>query len=1100
MSEYFRGLTGRVAAPASGDEIRPVVSLFADVVGSTRLGERLSAAEVKTLIGECVTRMCEAVEAFGGEVRSYMGDGIAGFFGIDHAHPDDAERAVRAALEIQRVVAEYALDVRETWGIADFGVRVGLNSGRVAVGRVGASDPLRVALGDSVNVAARLQSAAQPGSIVLGGPVAAVVGDRFVLRPLGSVVIRGRDGLVEAFEVESELAQRVLYERTRMIGRSRELEDLTDAISQLCAGRGQVIAISGDAGIGKSRLLREARSRSPSEVVWLEGTCDSLDRRLPHAPFAQAVRAWLGIDAHTSNIEARLRLRSMALDLLAERFDDCAPYLARLIGIELRTRLDRRLEGLPADVLTSGLARALSVWLTQLAQRSPVVLAIDNFDDASRSTIELTKDLLAATEVAPVMIMLSRRAGASSDAEALDAHALTTLGSRVHTLRLAPLTEDESRLLIRELGGAETLIGGLVDLVAERAEGNPLYIEELFAAVGGAPQLVEKDSRIPTALQSVLLARLDALPPLARATAQVAAVQGRVFYHDVVCALEGAASAEGIGLLLRADLIREHSRSPRAYAFRHGLIRDAALSTLTEARHRELSRCVAEALRGWTGFEMERDVPALVSYFLICHQVDAALEHVEHLASRLVLVCRWRDAADLLEQYIREAERLRDGRSTCGRVRLRLASIWSALGRFDEAIAEFDRALPLVRIGEREDAQLTMARCLVDGGRVDEAERLLDALGLEGLTSVGEARVAILQGELALGRSDYAAAAEHVTALGDIKALPPAVAFEGASLAAGVLAFTRDVEAAEAWALYAQDVANRLGQLTSQLAARRRLALIYHLKGWLDEATRLTEDVHAQHLALGWVTGSLYSGLNLVHILLVQGRLRDAASLGADLLSRQVGGIWERLIRANLAAVSVEQGRWAEARAHARCALEREQELPLWARWNARFVLATVALRADADPGMVSTLLVELASIEEEFPDGDRCNSIANRSELALRIGDAGQALALANEARRLSVTCEPAVRLGVDRQIAVVGGTKDSSSAIGLLIDALARARQLGCPLEEGRILVALGELDAAMRETHFASAARIFASVGSELGLVELEFARAGALMLTF
>lgn len=1099
MSESRSGPTVGASAPLVGDEIRPVVSLFADVVGSTRLGERLSPAEVKTLIGECVTRMCEAVEAFGGEVRSYMGDGIAGFFGIDQAHPDDAERAVRAALEIQRVVAEYALDVRETWGIADFGVRVGLNSGRVAVGSVGASDPLRVALGDSVNVAARLQSAAQPGSIVLGASVAAAVSDRFVVRPLGSIAIRGRDGLVEAFEVESEVVNRVRYERTRMIGRSRELEDLTDAISELCSGRGQVVAISGDAGIGKSRLLREARNRAPSEVVWLEGICDSLDKRLPHAPLAQAVRAWLGVDAHTSNIETRLRLRAAATDLLAERFAECAPYLARLIGIELRTRLDRRLEGLPADVLASGLSRALNVWLTQLAQRSPVVLAIDNFDDASQSTIELIKDLLTATEVAPLMIVVSRRTGGITYAEAFDAHALTTLGSRVHTLRLAPLTQAESKDFIVELGGAAVLPAGLVDVVAERAEGNPLYIEELFAAVGGSPELVEADSRIPSALQGVLLARLDALTPLARATAQLAAVQGRVFYHDIVSALEGAASAEGIASLLRADLIREHNRSPRAYAFRHGLIRDAALSTLTDARHRELSRCVAEALIEWPGFEVERDAPALVSHYLNCHQIESALVHVEHLASRLVLVCRWRDAAELLEQYIQEAERLANGSSACSRARLRLASIWSALGRFNHAIAELDRALPLLRSEEREDALLTMARCLVDGGRIDEAERFVQSLRLEGLTSVGLARAAILQGELALGRSDYAGAAEHVTSLGDIKALPSEVAFEGASLAAGVLTFTGEVSGAETWALYAQDVANRLGQLTSQLAARRHLALIYYRKGWLDEASRLTEDVHAQHLALGWVTGSLYSGLNLVHIRLIQGRLQDAASLAEDLLGREVGGTWEGLIRANLAAVSVEQGRFADARAHAICVLEREQELPPWARCNARYVLATIALRVEADPLMVSSLLGELALIEEEFADGERCISIANRSELALWIGDGEEALALAGEARRLRSACEPLARMGVDRQIAEVTGKDDPVGAMELLKDALERARQLGFPLEEGRILVALGELDAASRDAYFTSAERIFTAVGSELGLVELDSARAGAASLT-
>src|SRR5204862_2152040 len=176
----------------TGDEMRPVTSLFADVVGSTSLGERLDPDEVKALIGECVTRMSRAVEEFGGSIQAYMGDGICAYFGVPSAHEDDQERAARAALRILQLVGEYGRDIEAGWGIAGFNVRVGINSGPAAVGPVGAADPQEVALGDTTNVAARLQSAALPGTVAVGDAAARRLAARFVLEPLGELTVKGR--------------------------------------------------------------------------------------------------------------------------------------------------------------------------------------------------------------------------------------------------------------------------------------------------------------------------------------------------------------------------------------------------------------------------------------------------------------------------------------------------------------------------------------------------------------------------------------------------------------------------------------------------------------------------------------------------------------------------------------------------------------------------------------------------------------------------------------------------------------------------------------------------------------------------------------------
>ena len=183
------------------DEVRPVTALFADIVGSTALGERLLPEEVKALVGECVTRVSGAVEEFGGTVQAYQGDGICALFGVPAAHADDPERAARAALRILEIVGSYSEDIRAAWGIDRFNVRVGINSGPAGVGTVGVASPQAVALGDMTNVAARLESAAEPGTVLIGDGTARLLERRFVLEERGLLAVKGRARPVRAWRL-----------------------------------------------------------------------------------------------------------------------------------------------------------------------------------------------------------------------------------------------------------------------------------------------------------------------------------------------------------------------------------------------------------------------------------------------------------------------------------------------------------------------------------------------------------------------------------------------------------------------------------------------------------------------------------------------------------------------------------------------------------------------------------------------------------------------------------------------------------------------------------------------------------------------------------
>jgi class 3 adenylate cyclase len=252
-----------------------VTALFADIVGSTGLGERMSPDEVKALVGECVTRMSRVIEEFGGTVQAYMGDGVCAYFGVPTAHEDDADRAAEAGLALLEMVGAYGGDVRQAWDIEEFNVRIGINGGLAAVGVVGAAQPQAVALGDTTNVAARLQAAAAPGTIVTGETTAQRLMARFVLEPIGELALKGRAAPVSAWRVLRRKTTGRDHTQSPLVGRDGEAARLRRAADDLLAGRGQSLLLIGDAGIGKSRLLGELRENLGPGVTWLEGDCRS---------------------------------------------------------------------------------------------------------------------------------------------------------------------------------------------------------------------------------------------------------------------------------------------------------------------------------------------------------------------------------------------------------------------------------------------------------------------------------------------------------------------------------------------------------------------------------------------------------------------------------------------------------------------------------------------------------------------------------------------------------------------------------------------------------------------------------------------------------
>jgi len=655
---------------AEGDELRPVTALFADIVGSTSLGERLSPDEVKVVIGECVTRICHAVEQFGGDVQSHMGDGIAAFFGVPAAHEDDPERAARAAIRILDVVGDYAREVEAAWGISDFSARVGINTGEVAVGMVGAADPRSVTLGDTANVAARLQSAAEPGNAVVGEATAKSILHRFELEPLGEVQVKGRVQAVGLWRLVGLQASTEAVPLSPLIGRVEEMQRLQSILRELVAGRGQLLMLVGDAGIGKTRLLAELRAHSTGRVTWLEGTCLSYGIEMLYGPFVEMLRKWIGTEGGEAELAIRTKLRAKLGLLPASQLADVLPFLAKLLGIKLDGEEDDRLRHLSPEELAAKLRHAYVTWVGALASQGPIVIAVEDIHWADPSTRMLAEDLLELADTASILLIATSRIDPQSEGWKLRARGLMDFPHRAVELTVGPLDDEAAEQLLDSRPQSKELDASELAQIVMGAEGNPLYLEELLNAfVEGKGERHSRtitpaytSARLTPTLESLLLARIDRLPAEPRRLVQVAAVIGRSFPERVLEHVTHADDLEAqLAVLLRADIIRELRRYPEPeHVFRHGLLRQACLAALPAARRKELYGQVAAAFEALYASSLDDYLDVLANYYSRSSDLGKALDYLERAGERAASLDAPQQAAGLWERAVKVAERLED--------------------------------------------------------------------------------------------------------------------------------------------------------------------------------------------------------------------------------------------------------------------------------------------------------------------------------------------------------------------------------------------------------------------------------------------------------
>ena len=646
-------MAGGVDVTDIREERRVVTAVFADLVGSTGLGERLDPEEFKMIVGDAVARVIGAVEAFGGTVKDLAGDGVLALFGAPTAHEDDPERAVRAALQILDDVGEFGREVERAWDVPGFGVRVGVQTGPVVVGAIGAGSRIEYsAMGDAVNTAARLQSHADPGSALIGEGTHHLVEPVFEWGSPIELQLKGKAEPVVARVLQGLAPEpgrlRGLEDvQSRLVGREQVLASASEVIDGAMAGAGGILFVTGEPGIGKSRLVLELRTRfdelrpSHGRALWLEGRCVSYGESMPYWPFRDLLRSWLGVAADEPELRIRVHLRRDVEDLFAERSDEISPYLGALLGLSLEPEAAARIAELSPEALQYRTFEVVRTLLIRLAQDGPVVVVLEDLHWADATSIQLLERVFGDTEDGALMLILTSRLERDHPLWRAKETAERELPHRTTAIELGSLSGDAGRELLDALVGDGTLPPEMERRILEPAEGNPFFLEELVRSLADAGALVraaggwrfdhEVPVEVPPTVEKTILARIDRLEPDRRDTLVAASVLGRQFGLPL---LEAVAPADGgvrsaLHDLMRLDLIREGRRWPEPeFRFKHALIQEAAYRTLVSDERKRLHRGAAEWLEDHHADRLEDVAALLAHHWLAAEDQDKAIAYL----------------------------------------------------------------------------------------------------------------------------------------------------------------------------------------------------------------------------------------------------------------------------------------------------------------------------------------------------------------------------------------------------------------------------------------------------------------------------------------
>jgi predicted ATPase/class 3 adenylate cyclase len=866
-------------------ERRIVTILFCDIKGSTALAERLDPEDWSEIVNGAFERMVPPIFKYEGTVARLTGDGLLAFFGAPIAHEDDPRRAILAGLEIVAGIHKYRESLPPE--IRNLDVRIGINTGLVVVGAVGSDMRLEYsALGDAINLAARMEQTAMPGTVQIADDTFRQVAGQFAVEPLGGIEVKGKAEPVSAYRVLRRRSGREMRQlqtsfHAPLINRTREWETLQEAFSGLVEGHGRILILTGDAGIGKSRLIYEAMARLLPETEnqgrFVETVAFAYETSQPFGLIARLMRQMLGLVATDGPEIIRERIaeagfseddQTMAFRVLETLFGSAAENSAgRLQGEEFARTLFSCME---------------QFWINQ-AGIGPLVIVLDDLQWIDASSADLITRLYRLADSEAILFLCAVRRDRHSYGWRLKETVERDFPHRLVEIPLYPLTDADSRRLLTGLLGASDLHENLQTAILEKSEGNPLFVEEVVSHIIERGLLVREgdDSAwtatggngsidLPDSLQALLTARIDRLDEDTRRTLQIAAVIGRFFPRSPLAALVDQPDllADQLLDLQRMELIRETTRVPEpGYTFHHALTHEATYNTILVKQRRMMHRRVAETIESLRAGYLTDVAPILAHHYLEGGQPALALPYLIMAADNAMILNATTEAVAFCDRALPIA--LEQDESV-----EKVIHIFNARGRAMELQSRFKDAdqtyQELEQIGlERGDRAMELQGIIAQGKLRSNVTPFYDPVSGKALMDralklaqeLGDrtAEVRILWNLINIGRFDVNSLQEAV-ALGD----------------------------------QALEMARELGLEEEEAYLLNDLADVYGTIGQVEKGMHFAEQAHDRWRALGNEPMLADSLTNASMLAYMRGDFDEAQSLSGEAynITSRIGNAW----------------------------------------------------------------------------------------------------------------------------------------------------------------------------------------------------------------
>jgi len=617
-------------------ERKLVTVLFADVANYTSMSEKLDPEEVHQIMDGCFKTLLDEIHRYEGTIDKFTGDGVMALFGAPVAHEDHAQRACYAALAIQRALEEYGAKIKKECGL-EFKMRVGLNSGPVIVGSVG--NDLRMdytAIGDTTNLASRMQTMATPGTVLVSADTHRMARDFFKFEPLGKVRVKGKEEPVEAYrlieagEVETRIEAAVARGLTRFVGRRREMAALQEAFERVQSGSGQVVCIVGEAGVGKSRLILELRGMIPQdEYTYLEGRCLHYGGSMAYLPLIDILRSYFDIKGGEREFVIKKKIVEK-ISQLDEKLKSILPPLHEILSLKVE---DEAYLNLDLQKKRESIFEAIRDLLIRESENRPLVLAVEDLHWVDRTSEDFLTYFIGWLSNAHILLVLLYRPEYTH---------LWASKSCYSQIRVDQLSTNTSAELVQSILEEGEVVPELRDLILNRAAGNPLFMEEFTHTLLENGSIQKKDHQyvlsrrisdiqVPDTIQGIVAARMDRLEENLKRTMQVASVIGRDFAYRILQTITGMREELKSYLLNLQGLefIYEKSLFPELeYVFRHALTQEVAYNSLLLKRRREIHERIGKAIEELYPDRLEEFYEALAFHFKQGESLDKAIDYL----------------------------------------------------------------------------------------------------------------------------------------------------------------------------------------------------------------------------------------------------------------------------------------------------------------------------------------------------------------------------------------------------------------------------------------------------------------------------------------